>query len=653
MEFIRSIPEYLKIALNYLQPSMIFPIILLFYLYLFFRYYIRISRPSPGTTEWIACEVTKPRLNFFFTRHPMEKADFVPLVIITVVFMFLALFKLGDIVAPQSFHQFTADKKSIMVELDEPEEISSVMFYTGLYTGHYTLEFSSDDTVWFEQDPIEPQKDGESPSPAMDQPYSALFKWRYAHLNSDNPIVKYIRITAYRTPIELGEIALYDYDGVMIPRQNISCPDAPELFDEQNLVPDRPTYMNSMYFDEIYHGRTALENLRNIQPYETTHPPLGKEIIASSIYAFGMTPFGWRFPGAVFGVIMLIVLYIFLKNLFGKTFVATCGTLLLGFDFMRFVQTRIATIDTYGVFFILVSYYFMYRYITTDVDAPFRKSIAPLALSGLFFGIGCASKWIVVYAALGLVAFYVIRLVQLARYYHEEGQTGFGSYLVKTLLFSLLFFLIIPAVIYCLSYIPYGLSRGMAINDGMLWNKDYYKIIWDNQVSMFRYHEDLVATHPYSSRWYQWIVDGRPILYVNDYNGNMRSSFSAFGNPVVWWGGFLAMIAMCVRIFKNRDGKALFIVIGYLSQLVPWFLISRVVFIYHYFPSTLFLVLALAHVFNTIVDSGRGKFRKAVIGYTTAAGIAFAMFYPGLTGIPVTQNYFRYLLRWIPGAWPY
>ena len=333
--------------------------------------------------------------------------------------------------------------------------------------------------------------------------------------------------------------------------------------------------------------------------------------------------------------------------------VAICGTLLLGFDFMRFVQTRIATIDTYGVFFILLTYYLMYVYITTDPEAPFRKSFIPLALCGIAFGVGCASKWIVVYAALGLALLYVIRLAQLGKYYNDKGIAGFGKYLVKTLLCSVIFFAILPAAIYCLSYIPYGLSRGMTIGEGMLWDIEYYKIIWENQVYMFNYHGTLVATHSYSSWWYQWIVNGRPILYVNDYFGNMRSSFSAFGNPVVWWGGLLAMIAMFFRMIKHRDGKALFIIIGYFSQLLPWVIISRIVFIYHYFPCTLFLVLALAHMFNTVLDTGKGRYKQAVLGFTTATGMVFSMFYPGLTGIPVTQDYYRYFLRWIPGAWPY
>ena len=83
-----------------------------------------------------------------------------------------------------------------------------------------------------------------------------------------------------------------------------------------------------------------------------------------------MTPFGWRFSGALFGVLMLPVLYIFLKRMFGGTAVPACGTAMFAFDFMHFTQTRIATIDTYAVFFILLMYLFMYLYICLLYTSP-------------------------------------------------------------------------------------------------------------------------------------------------------------------------------------------------------------------------------------------------------------------------------------------
>ncbi|MBI2324591.1 MAG: phospholipid carrier-dependent glycosyltransferase [Chloroflexi bacterium] len=42
-----------------------------------------------------------------------------------------------------------------------------------------------------------------------------------------------------------------------------------------------------MYFDEVYHARTAMELLAEREPYEWTHPHLAKEIMALGILAFG------------------------------------------------------------------------------------------------------------------------------------------------------------------------------------------------------------------------------------------------------------------------------------------------------------------------------------------------------------------------------
>ena len=205
--------------------------------------------------------------------------------------------------------------------------------------------------------------------------------------------MKYIRLIA-DAPLWLGELALYDADGRLLAAgQDLAYPAGiAALFDEQGLIPDRYDYMNSTYFDEIYHARTALEHIENVYPYEVTHPPLGKLILGLGIRLFGMTPFGWRFSGTLIGVLMLPALYYFLKKMFGGTIVPCCCTAVFAVDFMHYVQTRIATIDSYSVFFTILMYLFFWLYLNADRTR--RKSwLPPLALSGLCFGLGAASKW--------------------------------------------------------------------------------------------------------------------------------------------------------------------------------------------------------------------------------------------------------------------
>ena len=376
---VNSFSQFFQL-LRYNFPSWLFLIFTVFCLLLYYRYYIKVSMPLAGTTEWITRIIERPVFTLHFRRHPMSRKDLLPMLLITVVYGATAFIGLGDFTNPQSFFRFTNEKQSVVLTLSEPTDIGSLMYYPGLWIGGYTLEFSGDGVNWQQQYPAEGHES------AMDQPHSDLFKWLHADINKDNIPTTYIRISTTSTPLELGEIALYaKHSKQPIPAASVSCPDAPQLFDEQNIVPSAPSYMNSMYFDEIYHGRTAYEYIENIQPYETTHPPLGKLIITLGVELFGMVPFGWRFMGTLFGVLMLPILYIFIKNMFGKTVIAACGTTLFAFDFMHFVQTRIATIDTYGVFFILVTYYFMYRYITLDPETPFRKTLPPLLLSGTIF----------------------------------------------------------------------------------------------------------------------------------------------------------------------------------------------------------------------------------------------------------------------------
>lgn len=59
---------------------------------------------------------------------------------------------------------------------------------------------------------------------------------------------------------------------------------------------------------------------------------------------------------------MLPLLYVLLKKLFGRTRYSVIGTALFAFDFMHFSLTRLGTIDSYPVTFIIAMYLFMYLF---------------------------------------------------------------------------------------------------------------------------------------------------------------------------------------------------------------------------------------------------------------------------------------------------
>lgn len=721
---------------RYITPTLLIPLAVLTALFCFVGYYWHVVSPRRGTPEWIALRTSPFRRTFCHKRHPMTRKDALPLLLVTAVYAFTAFFQLGSFTAPQSARNL-GDGETVEIALSDEVYLTKFWYYSGLGTGDYNVEISSDgehwSTLWARTDEAGEvtgyywaDAEGYSPSYDLPQHYADLFKW--LEIEPENPqYVRYLRITGDADRydlLELGELVLFGAGGEIVSPWDSTEP----LFDEADTVPESPSWYNSTYFDEIYHARTAYEHIRNVYPYEISHPPLGKLFLSLGIRLFGMTPFGWRCVGALFGVLMLPILYVFLKNLFGKTVISLCGTALFAFDFMHLTQTRIATIDTYAVFFILGMYFFLYRFLTLPPGTSFARCALPLFLSGLFWGVGAASKWTVIYGGVGLAILYFIGVWYKWRDWPVQPPEGgaravrFGPWLVKTLLFSVLCFVILPFFIYTLSYWPYAIARG---NEGGLLDilgeiarfpvdqlpqllQEYLRplsegeehtfpissssdnivdIMLSNANYMFTYHSGVDSYHPYASRWYQWIVDARPILYYQEYSadGAWKSAFAAFNNPVVCWTGLLAILSLLaqpvlsflewltrplrsllVRLLPGQrllcldgpvlpafrlDGTGLFILIGYFSQLAPWFLISRTTFEYHYFPSLIFLVLAICYLMDRIVDRAPGRWKGPVYGLTIGAVVVFALFYPALIGLDMPVWYASGFLKWLP-SWP-
>ncbi len=614
----------------------VFPVTVFFLILLWYVSVYRLYRPEGLPPVEQPEEPALPRLLTYSPGYSISRLDVRLILLLSLVYAVVAFAFLGDHKAPESCREYQEGEVSVF-DFGISMDFEKVWYFSSLHTGEYAIEYSQDGESW--------QDLG-----TMTQKYNQLFKWISPERDGGFQ-ARYVRLTA-KNRLDLAELAFVRADGS---RAVPAYEDADEaLFDEQDTVPERQSYMNSSYFDEIYHARTALEHIKDVKPYEVSHPPLGKIIISLGIRMFGMNPFGWRFMGTLFGVLMLPLLYILLKLMFGSTPAAAAATFVFAFDFMHFVQTRIATIDTYAVFFILTSFLFMFLFVRQDPDSSrLRQRLLPLGLAGIFWGIGCASKWTVIYfgAALALIwlLYWICRGVYLRR-------CGRLKEIVRELLvnipFCIVFFVLLPLGIYYVSYYPYGAAAGMH-GIGTFFKKEYFDIVLENQKFMFTYHSGLEATHPYASRWWQWLIDARPILYYLDYiSDTTKSAFGAFNGPMLCWGGLIAMLYMIWRTVRCRDFRAGMIVIGYLSSLLPWVLISRLTFAYHYFPCMLFLAMAMGYVF-ALVCRKAADWRPWLLSFCGGSAALFLMFYPVLTGIPFSRWYTTTFLRWFPGGWPF
>ena len=589
---------------------------------------------------------------------------------LTALYAVVGFWKLGDTTAPQTGYTSSAAGESIVLDLGEVRENFHIYYYGGISNTAFSFAVS-DDGVFYDVENDAFFDQGE------------CFKWQALRrpVYKDDTVTgatgdmlsfsgRYIRVTFKGAGSALWEVAAVDDAGTPYPvvsatawRAREGREDDPNaIIDEQDTVPEKPGYMNSMYFDEIYHGRTGYEHANALKTYETTHPPLGKVFMSLCIRLMGMTPFAWRFAGALTGVLMLPALYLLAKQLLEKTRWAALCTFLFATDCMHFTQTRIATIDSFPVLFIILMFLCMARWTRMSFyHTKLWRTLIPLALSGAFMGLAIASKWIGCYSAVGLAVLFFARFYTLwrqsryAQAHRRENPAfaraadGFARNGAITIAACCVFFVVVPVIIYGLSYIPYLRAYGK-----VTLSMETLKRIIDAQVYMFDYHKNLVAEHYFASPWYEWPLIIKPMwYYAADYKGaGMASSILAFGNPAVWWTGLAGILFVlgyslyrnalpALRIVRGRndeyDRAMPVIAVGFLSAYLPWVLISRLTFIYHYFASVPFIILATAQGLRYL-ERRAPRATHVLMGVLCAAALAlFVAYYPLASGMEVPR----------------
>ncbi len=585
--------------------------------------YIVYTCRKSGTDKEIEAGEEDNRVPRFKSRAigKLTKIDFTLIAVLMLVYGGISFYNLGEMKAPESFYDLS--EAPVTVTFGEPQNIKKIALYPScndIYDERSITVSYTDES-------------GNAGEVVLDN--QAVFCWNFVDFGKS---VTDITFSSNSDRLMVMEIGLFGEDGLIDVGEGA-------LFDEQGLVPDRQTHLNSTYFDEIYHARTGYEFVNGYRVYEWTHPPLGKVFIAIGIKLFGMNPFGWRVVGNVFGILMIPLFYIMAKNMFKKTWIALLATVLFTFDFMHFAQTRISTIDVYVTFFIMLMYLFMYKYYQTSFyDTPLKKTFMPLALTGIAFGLGAASKWTAIYACAGIaILYFSVMAVRYNEYYTLRKSGGeklpFTEYFVKSCAFCVVLFIIVPVIIYTLSYIPYLGTEGA---DGI-------KTIIKNQRDIFVYHSStvLASDHPFASRWYTWPVMVRPIWYYSgEISEGLKEGISSFGNPAVWWTGALAVIYNIYLAFIKRDRKATYLLVAYFSCLLPWIPVARTTYIYHYFPCVPFATLMIANSARVISK----KYPRIAFGVFTAIAISavilFIMFYPVLSGQGISPEFVRNFLAW-------
>lgn len=437
-------------------------------------------------------------------------------------------------------------------------------------------------------------------------------------------------------------------------------------------------------FDEVYFARAAHEYITRQYIYENTHPPITKLLITASTFVLGNTSVGWRILDVVSGAIAVWLLYALVRRMTGSTLCASFASLLFAADGMHFVQSRIATPESFVVTFALALIYTLYRYVQAVRETPDEEGALPLlpfigglaaiaAASAIFVALRFpAESWpakIVAFLWLfaGGYAFWRYRFTSAANAWMLGVALCIGLcvgskwYTVMSCVLAIgvvayvsprafarnaALIAFVAGSMYTLAYLPqyFGLAdQPTSAPRPYTWTD-----VFNMQISAYEYHHNLNATHPYSSVWWMWPLDLRPVFYYAHYGEGAQAHTStdiySLPNPLILWPGLLAVPYVAWLAWSERRAAYALLVLVYVAQLLPWALSPRIAFAYHFYVDIPIICACLAIAMRRI------PWRPVAWCYLAAVLVAFVFFYPILAGLTIPDDAVR-ARQWLGHWW--
>ncbi|MBP2450436.1 dolichyl-phosphate-mannose--protein mannosyltransferase [Mycolicibacterium lutetiense] len=455
-----------------------------------------------------------------------------------------------------------------------------------------------------------------------------------------------------------------------------------------------PTDAGTPVFDEKHYAPQAWQMLHNHGVEDNpgyglvVHPPVGKQLIAIGEALFGYNGLGWRFAGALCGVVIVLLVVRIARRISRSTLVGGIAGLLLIADGVSFVSARTALLDVFLVVFVVAAFAclmvdrddvrqrmynaFMEGRIAETPWGP-RLGVRWWRFgAGVLLGLACATKW----SGLYFVAFFGVMTLVLdaiaRKQYHV--QAPWRGVLRRDVGPAAYVFGLIPIAVYLASYGPWfasetGINRyeaGQSIGENSIIPlPDALRSLWHYTYAAYHFHAGLTNAdgnhHPWESKPWTWPMSLRPVLYAIDNQDvagcGTQSCVKAVmlvGTPAMWFIALPVLGWALWRAVVRRDWRFGVVLVGYSAGFLPWFFdIDRQMYFFYATVMAPFLILAIALILGDILYQPRQNPERKTLGllvvcfYVALVIANFAWLYPVLTGIPVSQSTWN-LEIWLP-----
>ncbi|MEY4418617.1 MAG: hypothetical protein RIQ88_1055 [Actinomycetota bacterium] len=404
------------------------------------------------------------------------------------------------------------------------------------------------------------------------------------------------------------------------------------------------------------------------------HPPLGKWLIGLGMLVFGPgNPFGWRIVVALLGIASVFLSMKCAELMFKSKSWAIVVGFLFAIDGVGIVLSRTALLDQILGFFALLAFYFLLK------DLEQRNGTRwYLVAMGVSLGAATAVKWSGLYF-LAVFVLYRILVSTLANYrIHKNlekvtlGKISKTLWIFPSLTNGLKTFLLvtIPAfAFYLLSWTGWfisdkGYDRNWAAThpaSGITaWIPDALRSLFKYHQEIYNFHANLHSQHDYASNPLTWPFMLRPTsffwdegaqgCFLDPAGSHCVSAITALGNPLIWWGAFIASSVLIGSWFRTRDRLTSLILVGIIAGYVPWlFLMNRTVFEFYVISFLPWIIFILVFGLKTWFDnSPKPKRAKTMIGSLLALITLVSLFFlPIWLGLWTSYDFWRWHM-WLP-----
>ena len=392
--------------------------------------------------------------------------------------------------------------------------------------------------------------------------------------------------------------------GIGHPYNGTECTDVPS----SSSAP--PTQHCGFVFDEIYFPVDAAKDLHNPAiSYFDPEPPLAKLLMAPPIATMGFTTWSWRTSTAIFGSLLVGLIYLVALRLRRDRWFATAAALFISLDGLAFVEARTGVIDIIAIFFVALFYYVFLLHWQARTRRQWRATLyvmgavaglafaakltalAPLVVAAALIALRGLSPWLA-----GLVP--ALRRIggprrhEVVMWRAAAGRFAVVHYTIAILIAGAIFSASFSRYLTVVHADVYRFTACDPKTTGLSGTTDTLQVpvskvggatvpnpfaalsnIADVMVAGLQYHEQECHGHPYASRWYTWPVMEHPVLFYYDQQNSpvpdnpTVSAITNMGNPALWWLAIPALFACVWRLSRGPPWWRLLVALTGLASL--------------------------------------------------------------------------------------